>query len=439
MSIMTDTTSVSVLAKNAGAKPRLSLLSSKQSQTRLKSEEDPPDHSEGIIPNEGLPSNGLLKNTDVSTAFATLAITTELPTGSKSATLDHGPKDSASFTESDLNESSALKQTSQGQSSDQQRKAFDTLGVSKKDLIALLSMLKSELQSKELALASMKLEQLKRLINPVEISRSALARTYIELQDRLKAKEQLNENSAKRLNNSTNSSASNETNNEKSKHGLNFNLQDDNNNNNNDKNMDDSDEETIEILSSLLELLDRHPLLALPRDSIYCLDYNCNEQSTKTYLNLKIQHLENLIDQHRKFRYLMKERLKRSEQRSIDLTVKLELERKYHIQNERSAYRNNAEATLLGHIERLKEELERERVNKHSIVMTLLGELIEEREKNETLSGRVLELEDRLRVADGNPQQASFPPMTNQQSVCKPRVPAKPPQLFFTTVSRNQK
>lgn len=436
MSIMTDTTSINVLSKNVGAKPRLSLLSSKQSQTRLKSEDYPLDQYGNGHLDEGLPSNGLMKNNDVTSTSDTDAANAKSPTEAKSVAFDNDAQGSAHLPESDSDEASAKRQSSQGQSSDQQRKGFDKLSVSKDDLIALLSMLKSELQSKELALASMKLEQLKRLINPVEISRSSLAKTYIDLQDRLKAKEQTNESGMKRLNKSTSSSASNGESNEKQEQAPDSANHHDKNNN--DEIDDESDEETIEILSTLLELLDRHPLLALPRDSIYCLDYNCTEQSTKTYLNLKIQHLENLIDQHRKFRYLIKERLKRAEQRSLDLTIKLELERKYHAQNERSVYINNGKATLLGYIEQLKEDLEREKVNKHTIVMTLLNELMDERERNDALSARVLELEERLKIANGN-HQASTPPMTNQQSLCKPRVPAKPAQLFFSSISRNQK
>lgn len=296
------------------------------------------------------------------------------------------------------------------------------MNVSKEDLIRLLSMLKSELQSKEIALASIKLEQLKRLINPVEISRSSLAKTYIELQDRLKSKEQPPESDSSDQTTteerSSNSSASNEnqrnlelstSNNLISKEKINSSTIENKPN--------DDDQDSLNMLSTLLELLDRHPLLALPRDSIYCLDYNCNELSTKNYLNLKIQHLDNLIDQHRRFRYYMAERLKRSEQRYLDLTLKLELERNLRLENEREMYRSGGKTVLLNHIDQLKEALEKEKASKHAIVMTLLNELLDERERNETLSRKVFEMEKK--------QATSTKP-----AICKPRVPAKPAQLL---------
>lgn len=477
---MTEPTSASVPPKNAGAKPRLSLLSSRQSCTRLKSEDYPPEQAGLHLPigldDDAQQSNGFtdwaldtnLEDVDLDTEVVgrletnfkpSVQIETaqdQLHLPNSTLTLDGGERDQSAVTRNDQ----------------QQQGGLDKLSVSKEDLIALLSVLKSELQSKEIALASIKLEQLKRLINPVEISRSSLATTYIELQDRLKAKEKLHQgdgNNPKNYpknsqsTNSTQSSASNETatnakavnttttkttskQSSSSGNQLDVATTTNNNNNNDASNNVDSDQETIEILSTLLELLDRHPLLALPRDSIYCLDYNCNELSTKNYLNLKIQHLENLIEQHRKFRYYIGERLKRSEQRYLDLTLKLELERSLKLENERSVYQNKGKITLLKHIDELKKNLEEEKANKHAIVMTLLNELLDERERNETLSARVIELERKLAGPTHNnmrppttKQQVTTPPGASQQSISKPRVPAKPAQLLDRQRSQTKK
>lgn len=380
--------------KYVGTKPRLSLLSSKQSGINLRSE----DHPDQQINPKALNTCG----------------------------------DGAN----NINDTSAMEQLARRRDNDKVRLVAESefqplngsnqvdenkMNVSKEDLIRLLSILKSELQSKETALASIKLEQLKRLINPVEISRSSLAKTYIELQDRLKAKDQLKNSNNLIKSGEHSSSASNENQRNAS---LSHQQNTSSENTNKDQDNDEYHQDSLNMLSTLLELLDRHPLLALPRDSIYCLDYNCNELSTKNYLNLKIQHLDNLIDQHRRFRYYMNERLKRSEQRYIDLTLKLELERNLRLENERSMYRSSGKSVLLKHIDQLKEALEKEKASKHAIVMTLLNELLDERERNETLSQKMAELEKKL--------AANKPPL------CKPRVPAKPAQLLDKQRSQNR-
>lgn len=234
------------------------------------------------------------------------------------------------------------------------------MNISKADLVRLLSMLKSELQSKELALAAIKCEQLKRLINPIEISRSSLANTYMELQDRLKGKDR---------NNNNNGSGNADVAIESSKN--------------------DNELESLNILNTLLELLDRHPLLALPRDSIYCLDYNCSELSTKNYLNLKIQHLDNLINQHRRYRYYMSERLRRCEQRLLEMSRELENERNSKVESENINYKTGGRVALLKHISQLKDTIEKEKQDKQAIVMTLLNELLDAKEQVETLTSEL--------------------------------------------------
>lgn len=266
------------------------------------------------------------------------------------------------------------------------------MNVSKQELMFLLSVLKSELQSKEVALAAIKYEQLKRLMNPVEISRSSLANAYIQLQDRLKqptnkqiktkttsttltttrsnkvidtvnSKENLSENEAKEANTDDESFKRHETQSVESSE------------------KEKNDHESLNILNALLELLDRHPLLALPRDSIYCLDFNCNELSTKNYLNLKIQHLDNLISQHRHYRYLMNERLRKCEQRSMDLSDELAKERCNKAEKVRELCKKSERVILLRHIEELATELEGEKTSKQILVMTLVSDLRKERAK----------------------------------------------------------
>lgn len=316
-------------------------------------------------------------------------------------------------------------------------------GSAIEDLFRIMTLLKSDIQTKEIALNSFKTEQLKRLINPIEIKKSTLANAYIELQDRIEAKEKAKNCNIKPKQRSP--SASNETNLDRvaGKNSLEEREtssdikkkrlskdQTESDEMSTSKMIDgekatNDDDEILNIMIALLELLDRHPLLALPRDAMYCLDYACNDVSTKNYLNLKIQSLENLIDQHRRFRYYMSERLKRSEQRYMDLTIKLELERHKEIENERSLYRSSGKAVLLSHIDQLKEALEKEKASKHAIVMTLLNELLDERERNATLQERVIDLEKKLAGSKlvSQPQPAAA--VSN-----KPRVPAKPAQLL---------
>lgn len=236
------------------------------------------------------------------------------------------------------------------------------MDITKEELLPVISMLKAELQYKETALAALKCEQIKRLLNPIEINRSSLASTYTKLQDRLKERD-VNNNDLKRSTvQKTNTDDSQSTNQYAPA-------------------IDRTNDENLIILNTLLELLDKHPLLALPRDAVYCLDYDCNELSTKNYLNLKIQHLDNLINQHRGFRYYMNERLRQSEQRFIDATRKYELDKKLNRDADQLEFRNNAKAVLSKHIEQLKDALEREKRDKQAIVLTLLNELLDEREK----------------------------------------------------------
>lgn len=337
-------------SEHSGTKPRLSLLSSKQGM-RLKSE-DQPDQI-GISARDDY-ANVVIKNPVEKEHHA------------------QGDLDSHSI---NLDEES---QRLNGNSRNEENK----MNITKEDLIRLLSMLKSELQSKEIALAAIKCEQLKRLINPVEISRSSLANTYIELQDRFKARDQ-NNNTKRSAEQSSSASIDNQRNGQTEM--LNREAK--------DQDYDDNNRESLNILNTLLELLDRHPLLALPRDSIYCLDYNCNELSTKNYLNLKIQHLDNLINQHRRYRYYMNEHVKRAERRFHELAGELEIERSLKYDSEKAVFKATGRTILLKHIDQLKESLEKEKKDKQTIVMTLLNELLDERERTESLARKLADQE----------------------------------------------
>lgn len=327
-------------AKHAGAKPRLSLFSSKQAVIRLKSDDQLDQQTSNVVAQDSESQVGTDRNPEANQQ--------QTPESKQTAGSDK---------ETRLND---------GAQNDPNK-----MNISKEDLIRLLSVLKSELHSKEIALAAIKCEQLKRLINPIEISRSSLANTYMKLQDRFKQKDR-NNNTKEKL---TSQSSSEQKQQQSSLD------QDGNHSGNND-----IEEENLNILIALLELLDQHPLLALPRDSIYCLDYNCNELSTKNYLSLKIQHLDNLIDQHRRFRYYMTNRLQRSEQRLSEITTQLEFERGLKLEKGKTIYGPTGETVYLKRIEEIRECLEKEKRDKQVIVTTLLNELLDEKERVSSLT-----------------------------------------------------
>lgn len=388
----------------AKSKPRLSLLSSKQQAViRLKSD-DQPDHQHVTVSNTPHQAQATPNTEDYANIESHHnSVTQELNNPQQMTKLQQSSgittlavekllanDDAQKMTHNDDENSGRPGDSAAGGGSNNNTR----MNISKEDLIRLLSLLKSELQSKEIALAAIKCEQLKRLLNPVEISRSSLANTYIKLQDRLKSCDLNNNNNSKRRIEQPDSasiiSQANLKNEAKRNESARLQQQQ---TKEQQQDAEEKSRESLNILNTLLELLDRHPLLALPRDSIYCLDYNCNEVSTKNYLNLKIQHLDNLIIQHRRYRYYMNERLKRSEQRYLDLAREMEIERKSKYSEDNSLYRNSGRSILLKHIDKLKETVEKEKREKEAIVMTLLNELLDEREKNEILSKKLVELE----------------------------------------------
>lgn len=353
----------------SSTKPRLA-LASKQSGIRLKSEDYPDQQMNQMVAN--------------SATTSTLAAG-RYPVSLKDEPQSNPRETDLSHAENDVNKNLRQPNGTGRLSLNEEAK----MNITKEDLLRLLSMLKSELQSKEIALAAIKCEQLKRLINPVEISRSSLASTYIELQDRFRARDQ-NNNTKNISKNDVQSSSSALT--KQNQRNLEMSNATQRQTRPNSQDLDDYNDESLNMLNTLLELLDRHPLLALPRDSIYCSDYNCNELSTKNYLNLKIHHLDNLINQHRRFRFYMNERLRRSEQRYLELTRELELERNLKYKDDKSPYKTGAKSVLLKHIDQLTECLEKEKASKQAIVMTLLNDLLDERKKSENLAEKLAEL-----------------------------------------------
>lgn len=410
--------------RHTGTKPRLSLLSSKQSGIRLKSEDDQQITIISSTPQEDY--------VEVNTNPAAFDHQNQQQPVSgieaKSVEVTSSKMDSASNSNSEKK-----SQTTNGR--DTQVINESKMNISKDDLIRLLAMLKSELQSKEIALASLKCEQLKRLINPVEISRSSLANTYIELQDRFKARD-LNNNDGR---DSGPGKASSEAQNSrestvKHKDDLSDDTEFSEKQARTQEN-DQADRESLNILNTLLELLDRHPLLALPRDSIYCLDYNCNELSTKNYLNLKIQHLDELINQHRRFRYYMNERLKKSEQRYLDLILGIELDRKLKNDGEKSSFETGGRSILLRHIDQLKDALEKEKQEKQVIVTLLLNKVLDERERADELARRLADYEFNFaealeKINSSSKTTGNSVPENADQPATKPQVPAKPARLL---------
>lgn len=447
---MTDASLNAVLGKPpvSSTKPRLSLLSSRQSGIRLKSSEELPDKPSSLNLNDVIRRAEMTTSEAIDTPEKIAANLMERLTLRETDTSTYkGEEHETDPQNVDRIKRLPFREQDNGQGSDFATIHQQILNFGKQssfaidDLFRILALLKSDLQTKEIALNSFKTEQLKRLINPIEIKKSTLADAYMKLQDRIKAKEK-----GKKSNVQTNTitSASDDINEKTDQANCNTssnisNQSDTSNTQTTDEcaeastarpfeciNNDANEEETLNIMIALLELLDRHPLLALPRDAMYCLDYACNDVSTKNYLNLKIQGLESLIDLHRRFRYYLGERLKRSEQRYIDLTLKLEQERNQKIESERSSYGSGGRVVLLKHIDQLKEELEREKSSKHAIVMTLLNELTEERNRNATLESKVIDLEKKLHEA----KPTSKPSTPSATAPVKPRVPAKPAQLL---------
>jgi len=421
---------------SGGNKARLSLLFSRQSGMRIKSSDDlsekPRIDLVNLVKGDNSicdPNTPLDAETLTSLENLVLREAESQPSGAEAADV----RDTNHHQEIPSDKDEQSTQDQEFSRLHQQLMNFGKQsGYAIEDLFRILTLLKSDIQTKEIALNSFKSEQLKRLINPIEIKKSALANAYIELQDRINAKEKSKRSNISKSKQRS-SSASNET-----ETGVKSNPAEELDKSerqclriNHSKsvaagdNVDEDDDESISLMIALLELLDRHPLLALPRDAMYCLDYACNDISTKNYLNLKIQGLENLIDQHRRFRYYVCERLKRSEQRFMDLTLKLELERNIKMENERSIYKSGERTVLLNHINRLKESLEQEKASKQAIVITLLNELLDEREKNASLEDKVSKLEKKLLVGKSTDQSRQPAPVSN-----KPQVPAKPAQLL---------
>lgn len=323
-------------------KPRLALLTTKQQGAVYNSSEDHLDYNTG--------------NTVGDIDDTSIGKVTTFTNNRNIIDPSNNNKDSDAFTQPGTTSNMTIEQELPplaGCSDVDTNQMSDKLKAPGPELIQILTMIKGELENKEIALAAIKCEQLKRLLNPVEISRSALATKYMQLQDKLKLHDQ-NNNSG--LTNTQQPS------------GLQVDETDSSSTNNSNTEKEKCDRESLDILNTLLEFLDRHPLLALPRDSIYCLDYSCNETSTKNYLNLKIQHLDRLINQHRHYRYFMNLRMRNLEARCDELTKELEFPER-NIPHVMKAVEKAHQKEL----EALMHTMELERQDKKAIVTALLA------------------------------------------------------------------
>lgn len=310
-------------------------------------------------------------------------------------------------------------------------------GISKEELLFLVSMFKAELQTKDMALTAIKYEQLKRLMNPIEISRSSMADAYMKLQDRLQQRRDRNNNCASKKSPS-----------QESEEGDNKNVSKENVQQTADRSKEDS--EKLHILNLLLELLDQHPLLAFSRDSLYCFDYNFDEQSTKNYLNLKINHLENMVRQHRTYRHFMNKRLRECEASLFNLSKELEMEKNNRLERVESILEAKEKYILERKVEKVQTALEEEKRTKLLIVMTILAELNEERDKinflakhNSSLKKQNVKLEEKMAndkieyenlIKDLSLENSMLKLKLERRgsvtNLVKPQVPAKPAQLL---------
>ncbi|KAG9510386.1 Transforming growth factor-beta-induced protein ig-h3, partial [Fragariocoptes setiger] len=302
--------------------------------------------------------------------------------------------------------------------------------LARNDLLRLLSIFEGELQSREITIAVLKSEQLKRLVNPIHIN-SGMAKRYRQLLHSLNTKRihsgRNNKNILKNNNdgvtkNNNNCSIicgnQNDSSNDAKMKDVPQGCEKPSSSTQNQPTIDRSTNPelrlvcqsgvgpsgpsaTIEndeflLLNETLELLERNPLLALSQDAMYMLDFDCDEMATRNYLNLKIQHLEHIIGQHRRYRHYMNERLQLAERKCLELSLELERERQSRRQQEHNRYVLNERSSLLAQCEHYKKCIEDEREKKQNIIFTLLNDLLDEREKREELERQLCEQKTKM-------------------------------------------
>lgn len=261
--------------------------------------------------------------------------------------------------------------------------------LTKNDLLRLLAMLEGELQAKDIALAVLRCEQLKRLTRPIQISRASILKRYNKLSEFQKTSNEPKNNEGSSVTSSDQKSESSAKNNEQV-------IILDDCSINQSKYTDEYANDEFLTYNATLEMIEQNPLLALSKDAVYIYDYDrCDVQSTKNYLNFKIHHLENLIHQHKRYRLYMNDRLGKSERLCFNLTRELEKERKRKIDEERNRFFLAERSSLLHQVERFKNALEEEKSTKQKIVLTLINELLDEREKRGEIT-RALSLQNQV-------------------------------------------
>lgn len=212
------------------------------------------------------------------------------------------------------------------------------LELNRSDLLKLVSMLEGELQAREIAIAVLKSEQIKRLLNP--------------------SKNVLNKNVGFKTVQSLSSFVVNPP--------------------------EISDQQTIKYSSD--------PLTSLSRDSFAVYDPSFDHSTTLALYNLKIYQLENLIRNEKGLRETMADHLKNLETKYESLVIELN-EEKLKNANLESQFVDYDKNKLEDQIQNLKKQLEENSKREKQIIFTLLHErkhliikLIEERHQIEDIN-----------------------------------------------------
>ncbi|OTF83821.1 hypothetical protein BLA29_003443 [Euroglyphus maynei] len=226
------------------------------------------------------------------------------------------------------------------------------LDLSRPDLLKLVSMLEGELQAREITIAVLKSEQIKRLLNPI-LSKQQQPISGFRMTKQI---DQCTPN---------------------------------NNNNNNQKEL--TAEQTIKYSSD--------PLIALSRDSFTVYEPSLDYTKTLALYNIKTFQLENLINNQRKLYTKTNDHLKFLENQYENLLNELELERRKNEQFKNENFQNYDRIKHEKKIDELNQQLNETKDHMKQIILTLLQErkqlilkLIDEKHQNEQLE-QALKLE----------------------------------------------